>query len=180
MPDVRKAQYQEQYGLSAYDAELLITERDIADYFETAAALTAYPKLLANLMTGELFRLLPPDETAIPLEPAHLAGLATLVGEETINNNTAKRVLKMLFAHDEDPAALVEREGLAQINDEALLAPIVAEVLATNVKSVADYRAGKTAASKALIGQAMAKTGGKANPQLLNALVQRALDAPAE
>lgn len=176
LPDVRKAAYMEKYGLSAYDAEMLIENKSIADYFENAAVQTAYPKLLANLMIGELFALLPPDdEPVIPIDGGHLAAVATMSGDGTINSSVAKKLVHQLCESDTDPVQYVKDNGLAQISDPAVLAPLVDDVIAADPKSVAAYKAGKAAAAKALMGKIMAKTGGKANPVVADELLAAAL-----
>lgn len=176
LPDARKKTYMEKYGLTAYDAEILTSEKEMADYFEKAAAVTAFPKLAANLLISEFLRLLPGEGFDCPVQPGHLGELATLLGNEEINSSTAKKVIKALFEKDGSPRALVEKEGLFQINDEALLGKLVDEVIAENPQSVADFRRGKTAAAKSLVGQVMKKTAGNGNPVLINRLMNEALE----
>nr|WP_243108428.1 Asp-tRNA(Asn)/Glu-tRNA(Gln) amidotransferase subunit GatB [Maliibacterium massiliense] len=175
LPDARKAQYVAAYGLRPADAEVLVAQRQIADYFETAAACTRAPQTLANLMLSEVFRLLPQEDGAIPIAPAHLARVADLLEAGRINSATAKRVVGMLWAQDGDPEALIAARNLWQVSDEAALAPVVEAVLAANARSVSDFRAGKRQAIGALIGQAMKQTGGMADPAVLRALLERAL-----
>lgn len=176
LPDERKAFYMQQYALSAYDAELLITDKYIADYFEQAAAFTNYPKLLANLMIGELLRMLPADCEDISVSPEHMAAIATMMGTDEINSNTAKKVLKVIFTSDQDPVNYVKQNGLAQINDRTVLSEIVTQIIAQNAKAVADYKAGKTMAIKAIVGNVMAKTEGRGNPVIINELVEKYLN----
>lgn len=173
LPDVRKTQYMEQYGLTAYDSEQLTGVRELADYFESCASLTAYPKLLANLLIGEIVRILPAEFGACDLHaaPAHFAAVAQLMGDGTINSGTAKKLAVEVWNTDIDPIAAVEERGIAQINDPAQISIWVQEALAEQPGLVADYRAGKSKAATALIGRAMAKSQGKANPVLLNQIV---------
>ena len=128
-------------------------------------------KQVANLILSEVFRLLPPDDTQIPISPKSLAALAQLISEGTINSSTAKKVMTALWEKDEDPRELVRREGLEQVSDEALLLPIIKEVISANPKSVEDWKNGKEKALMALMGQAMAKTKGKGNPVKLQSLL---------
>ena len=171
LPDERKADYMERYSLSAYDGEILTTDMALADYFERAAAATAYPKLCANMIISELMRLVEGDEGPERIAPEHMAALAELCGTETINSATAKKLIRDMWEQDFDPRQKVESEGLAQINDPEKIMPWVAEAIAQNPKSVADYKKGKTAAAKAIVGKVMAASGGKANPSVIQKLV---------
>ncbi|MDD6032086.1 MAG: Asp-tRNA(Asn)/Glu-tRNA(Gln) amidotransferase subunit GatB [Oscillospiraceae bacterium] len=175
LPDERKQKYMERYGLTAYDGEMLTGSVEMADYFEAVAAATPYPKQAANLILSEVFRLLPPDCQTPPVAPAHLAALVTLTGDGKINSSTCKKVLAVLWEQDQDPETYVEQHGLLQQSDPEVLRPVVEEVLKANPKSVSDYRSGKTAAAKALMGQIMARTGGKANPLVVQQLLEQAL-----
>ncbi|MBQ8552150.1 MAG: Asp-tRNA(Asn)/Glu-tRNA(Gln) amidotransferase subunit GatB [Clostridia bacterium] len=177
LPDERKAYYTEKYGLSEYDAELLTENKRAADYFESVAEATDYPKLAANMMISELFALLPPDldEVSIPIEPIHIAALATMAGEGTINSSVAKKLLRRIYETDSDPVKMVEQEGLAQINDAVLLKKYVDEAVAADTKSVTAYKAGNTKAAKAIMGKVMAMTGGRGNPAVINELLEAAL-----
>ncbi|MDD4510684.1 MAG: Asp-tRNA(Asn)/Glu-tRNA(Gln) amidotransferase subunit GatB [Oscillospiraceae bacterium] len=171
LPDARKKVYMEQYGLSAYDGECLTTEKAIADYFDQAVMQTKYPKLLSNLMISELCKLLPPDSDSLDLEPAYMAWLADLSGDEIINSSTAKNLVQEVYTQKTNPETIVKERGLEQISDVSILQPIAEAVLAAHPKSVADYQKGKTAASKALIGQVMAQTRGKGNPQKIQEII---------
>ena len=171
LPDERKADYMERYSLSAYDGEILTTDMALADYFERAAAATAYPKLCANMIISELMRLVEGNEGPERIAPEHMAALAELCGTETINSATAKKLIRDMWEQDFDPRQKVESEGLAQINDPEKIMPWVAEAIAQNPKSVADYKKGKTAAAKAIVGKVMAASGGKANPSVIQKLV---------
>ena len=175
LPDERKQQYVERYGLTRYGSELLTVQKEIADYFEEACAATAHAKALANLITTEVFRLLPPEATAVPIAPAHMAHIATMLGEGHINSGTAKRVLTELWERDRDPEALVREKGWQQINDEKALSRLVRDVIEGNAKAVADYRSGKEASFKALMGQVMARTQGQGNAVLIQELMRKEL-----
>ncbi len=173
LPDQRKREYVEKYGISSYNGEMLTGQVEIADYFEAGAKLTKHPKVLGNLIISEIFRLLPQDSADIPISAANMAKIADMYGEGLINSGTAKKLVNRLWEQDADPAEIVEREGLGQINDREKLAAVVAEVIAKNPKSVEDFRKGKLQAVKALMGQVMGRTGGRGNP----ALIQEILDA---
>ena len=175
LPDQRKQEYQEKYGLSSLAAETLVTRKDIADYFETVAQDTAYPLLAANLVVNEVARLTP-EEQAVPVEPAHVAVLADMLGQGKINGGTAKKVIGLLFQQDQDPAALIAAQGLQQISDEAVLRPMAQEVLAQSHKVVKDYLGGNTNAFHALVGQMMKRTQGKGNPQVIQKVLKELLE----
>lgn len=175
LPRVRRGRYVSRLGLSPQDAEQLTAQREIADYFEAAAAYTPYPKLLANLIIAELIPFCG-EPFRSPVSPENMAELATLCGEQTVNSSTAKAVAAQLRETDESPRRLVKRQGLEQINDRTLLAEITQTVLEQNPKSVADFKNGKTNAAKALIGQVMKETRGKANPVLATELMLSALE----
>ena len=170
LPDARKKKYIEEYELSAYDGELLTNDKAMADYFEAAAANTKYPKLLANMMISEMMRLITTESFECKISPENMARLASLAGDEVINSSTAKKLLVRMWESDFDPAEIVKAENLEQINDEEILLGYIREAIAANPRSVADYKRGKTIAAKSIVGQAMAKSKGKANPVKLNDL----------
>lgn len=176
LPDQRKREYMETYGLSAYDGEVLTTDMAMADYFEEAAAQTRYPKLVANMLLSEVMRLAGGEESVCKILPQRMAGLADLSGEGVINSATVKKLIKELWETDFDVAEKVEREGLAQVSDETVILQWVQEAIRQNPKSVADYKKGKKAAAKAIVGKVMAASGGRANPTVVDRLVEAQLN----
>ncbi len=175
LPDARKRAYMEKYGLTAYDGEVLTSDKAMADYFEAAAATTKHQKLAANLLISEFMRLVEGESFSCPVSAENLGELATLVGDDVINSSTAKKLIKEMFETNASPKAMVEERGLAQINDEALLAKLVAEAVAANPKAVADAKGGKPAAAKSIVGSVMGRTAGKANPVIVNRLLEEEL-----
>lgn len=175
LPDTRKRIYMEQYGLSAYAAEQITCQRSLADYFEQTASCCRYPKICANLLLSEGLRLLNGEEDTVPIKPEHFAAAADLLGEETINSSTCRKVIQALWKEDEDPRAFVEREHLAQIQDKSLLEAMAKEVVAEYPQAAESYRQGKTAAMQALIGQMMKKTQGKGHPEKIREALEQAL-----
>lgn len=175
----KRRRYQEEYGLSAYDAEMLTMSRRFAAYFEQVVAFDAPPKAAANWMLGEVLRdrkeAAQPTED-IPLSPKHLAALIECVAEGKINRNTASEVFSAVFHSDEDPIAYIRTHGLEQISDEDAIARVVAQVLEENPQSVSDWRSGKQKAFGFLVGQTMRKLGGKGNPQLVRQLLENQLN----
>ncbi|MGN1097935.1 MAG: Asp-tRNA(Asn)/Glu-tRNA(Gln) amidotransferase GatCAB subunit B, partial [Clostridia bacterium] len=172
----RKREYVEKYGISSYNGEMLTGQVEIADYFEKAAGFCKYPKVLGNLIISEAFRLLPPESVEIPISAENMAKIADMMGGGVINSGTAKKLVSRLWEKDADPVAIVESEGLGQINDREQLTSVILEVIENNPRSIADFRKGKLQAVKALMGQAMAKTAGRGNP----ALIQEILDCELE
>jgi aspartyl-tRNA(Asn)/glutamyl-tRNA(Gln) amidotransferase subunit B len=173
-----------QYGLTPYDAEVLTRSRALVDYYEAAlgewapvsGASTDRPKVLSNWITSELLRVLPgDDERAIqssPIPPRHLVGLLRLIENSTISGKIAKDVFQKMFDSGQDAQTIVERDGLTQVADEGALGQVVDSVMAANPKAIEDYRRGKKEAKGALVGQVMKATRGKANPALVNRLLE--------
>jgi aspartyl-tRNA(Asn)/glutamyl-tRNA(Gln) amidotransferase subunit B len=177
---VRRARFVADYGLPSYDAEVLTQSRALGDYFEAAVKAGAGAKPAANWVISELLRIIPAadDEKAIaesPVGPAQLAGLIKLIDDGTISGKIAKDVFEKMVASREDAATIVAREGLTQMADMGALGAIVEQVIAQNPKAIADWKAGKTAAAKSLVGQVMKATQGKANPAMVNQLIEAKL-----
>ncbi len=130
----------------------------------------------------EVLRKLKDDERPLagcPVSPTALAELVRLIDAGTISGKIAKDVFEKMWAGGEGPAAIVEREGLTQVSDEGALRAMVAELVAGSPAQAESYRAGKTAALGWFVGQVMKKTGGRANPQVVNALLREALGGGA-
>jgi aspartyl-tRNA(Asn)/glutamyl-tRNA(Gln) amidotransferase subunit B len=186
LPQDKRSRYQRQYGLSAYDAGVLTSSKEMADYFEALVArLPGEPKLCANWVMGELSGWLNRQGLEIdasPISPAQLAGLLGRVVDGTISGKIAKEVFDALArgeAQGEDAAdRIIEARGLKQISDAAALEAIVDRILAANAQQVADYRAGKEKLFAYFVGQAMRATQGKANPTQLNEILKRKLAGP--
>ena len=121
LPDARKKEYMEKYGLSAYDGEVLTTDMALADYFEQAAAETKYPKLVANMLLSEVMRLADGEDSICKILPNRMAALASLSGDGVINSATVKKLIKELWEADFDVEEKVVCEGLAQVSDEAVI-----------------------------------------------------------
>lgn len=177
LPDERKKHYVENYGLTAYDAELITGEKATADYFECAAEKTDYPKMLANLIIAELMKLCEAENGSIKIDPVHMAQIAQMQGKGDINSSVAKKVIKALWDNDCDAYEYVKANDLGQINDENVLCAIINEAVARNPKSVEDYKKGKKAAAKAIMGQVMSATKGRGNPVLIEKLLNAVLEA---
>jgi aspartyl-tRNA(Asn)/glutamyl-tRNA(Gln) amidotransferase subunit B len=186
LPAQLRTQWQGEYGLSAYDAQLLTQDRDIAKIFEALIAIVGKPlaKAAANLIAGEFASavnragMLSADA---PLNAEQLAPLLTRVADGTISNKIAKDIFGILW---DDALAgramstvdqVIESKGLKQISDSGALEAIIDQVLAANHKSVEEFRSGKEKAFNALVGQIMKASQGKANPGQVNELLRKKL-----
>jgi aspartyl-tRNA(Asn)/glutamyl-tRNA(Gln) amidotransferase subunit B len=179
LPRARRARFGTAYQLSTYDASVLTQNRALSEYFEATVAAGAPAKATANWIMSELLReVAADDDEAIrrsPMTPANLAGLIGLIENGTISGKIAKSVFEKMLRSGEPARAIVDREGLTQVADASEIAAIVDQVIAQNPKAVADWKAGKTAAAKALVGQVMKATSGKANPAIASRLVEEKL-----
>jgi aspartyl-tRNA(Asn)/glutamyl-tRNA(Gln) amidotransferase subunit B len=179
-PHERFARYTAKLGLDVKQAAQLIDNPPLAAYFDAVVAASEHPKQSTNFVLGDLSRLA--NETGIAVHeskvtPAHLAELIAMVEGKTVNSKIAKELVQRMWNGDGSPKAIVEREGLAQTSDPAAVEGFISEVLAANAQSVADYRAGKTNVMGFLVGQVMKASKGKADPQLVNALMKQKLES---
>jgi len=182
LPAARRLRFVGEYGLPDYDAGVLTATREVADYFETVARESGSAKAASNWVMNEVLRKVNEAAgsgeavlAACPVAPASLAAMIRLVESGTLSGTMAKDVFDRMWATGEPPGAIVEREGLGQVSDEASLRAAVAEVVAKSPDQVAAYRKGKTSTLGWFVGQVMRSTGGKANPQLVNRLLKEAL-----
>jgi aspartyl-tRNA(Asn)/glutamyl-tRNA(Gln) amidotransferase subunit B len=181
LPGAKRARFVAEYELSEYDANLLVEDRAVADYYEaTLSASQATPKAVANWVTGTLFGLMNESGQEIgevQVSPEALAELVGLVEDGTINTNTGKDVLGEMFASGRGARQIVDERGLAQISDTGALEQAVAQVLDDNPDQVTKYLDGKEQIIGWMIGQVMKATRGKANPQIVRELLQTQLEA---
>ena len=174
----KMARYQEEYGLSAYDADIITGAKHMADIFEATVSLCGKPKEAANWLMVEAMRLLKEEgqePEAIRFSPENLAKLIVLVDNGTINRTVAKEVFEKIFDEDIDPEAYVEENGLKVVNDEGALRAVIREVIAANPQSVTDYHNGKERARGFLVGQTMRAMKGKADPAMVNKVLEELL-----
>ena len=178
LPAAMQARFVEQYGVTAYDADILTGSRALADYFETAARACGQGKLTANWVMGELSAALNKAEldiTRSPVSAAQLGMLITRIQDGTLSGKLAKQVFEGLWEGAGEVDAIIEARGLKQMSDSGELEKIVDDVLAANQKSVEEFHAGKDKAFNALVGQVMKASKGKANPAQVNALLKARL-----
>lgn len=176
LPDAKKARFQSQYGLTAYDAGVLISEQARADYYEAAAA-GRDAKLVANWVTNDLAARLTAAGTPIsesPIAPDEIAELVALIEEGVISSKIAKDVFERMWAGEGRPRAIVEAQGLQQVSDTGALEALVDQLIADNPGQAAAVRE-KPQAIGWFVGQVMKATGGKANPGAVNQILKAKL-----
>jgi aspartyl-tRNA(Asn)/glutamyl-tRNA(Gln) amidotransferase subunit B len=177
LPDDKKARFVADYGLSPYDAGVLVAEKETAEYFEKVAK-GRDAKQAANWVTGALFALLNKSGQSIaesPVAARALGGLLDLIGSGAISGRIAKDVFDEMAKTGKDAKAIVKEKGLRQISDSGAIEAAVEQVIAANPAQAADVKAGKEKTIGWLVGQVMKATGGKANPQMVNELLKRKL-----
>ena len=172
LPFPRLRRFQEQYGLPAEDASVLVAERLVADYFEATvqAATSVPPRNTANWINGVLFGLLNESGQSIDrilVSPQDMGGLLQLVHEGVVNQNTGKQVLAEMFASGRPAGEIIAAHGLGQISDSTAIRGMVHQVLAENPDQVAEFLTGKEGLFNWLFGQVMRQAHGQANPQML-------------
>ena len=183
LPRARRRRFTEQFGLSAYDAGVLVSGRAVADYFE--ATLAALPnadakaaKLCANWVCGELSALLNKNNLTAAdskISPARLAGLLENIRGGVIASSAGKTVLEKMWGGGEDAETVIQREGLAQIGGEEELGKIADDIIAAHPEQAAQFRGGKEKVFGFFTGKAMRATNGRANPAKLNEILRRKL-----
>ena len=176
LPDERQQHYVSIYGLTPYDSAVICSDMALADYFEEAARNTNYPKILANLIISQLLSMTSLECFSIPLLPKYIAELSELIGTTRINSSTAKTLMKRIFDENVSPITIAEAEDLFQISDKETLCLFVKEAITESASSLADYKAGKKHAAKAIFGKAMAKSSGRADPSALDKILEELLD----
>lgn len=176
LPDQKRARFQKEYGLSRYDAGVLTSEADKAEYFE-AVAKGRDPKLAANWVTQELFGYLNKEGLELsqsPVSAASLGGLISLISDGTISGKIAKDVFARMIAGEGEAAAIVETHGLKQVTDTGAIEKVVDEIIAANPEQVAKVK-DKPQTLGWFVGQVMKASGGKANPQAVNDILKAKL-----
>ncbi|MDO8756569.1 MAG: Asp-tRNA(Asn)/Glu-tRNA(Gln) amidotransferase subunit GatB, partial [Elusimicrobiota bacterium] len=181
LPTAKRARFMAELGLSSYDAEVLTSDRFLADYFEkaVAAAPAGTAKTVSNLLTTELLGRLNAEGKTAPQSPvpaAHLGELTGLVAGGTLSSKGAKDVFAKMWESGKAPKALVDELGLSQVSDDKQVMEWVIQALAANPKAAADIKGGKDAAIGSIVGGVMKLSKGKANPALVNKLIKEAVN----
>ena len=179
LPTEKHARFVSAFSLSNYDADVLTSSRDMADYFEAAVTAGGEAKQCANWVMGELSAALNKadlDITASPINPAQLGGLLARISDNTISGKIAKQVFDALWAGEGDSAdAVIEAKGLKQVTDSGAIEAMVDEILAKNPSQVAEFRGGKEKMMGFFVGQVMQASKGKANPGQVNEILRQKL-----
>ena len=179
LPDAKKQRFMESFGLSTYDAEVLVADKQVAEYFEEVVAAKADPKLVCNWISGELMRLMNENKVDIRnvgIPAKSLASLIQFLQEGSISGKIAKTVFEEMVKSGKDPATIIEVQGLKQVSDEGALRGLLETLLSNNPKQVEQFRAGKTQIKGFFVGQVMKETKGQANPQIVNQLLEELLN----
>jgi aspartyl-tRNA(Asn)/glutamyl-tRNA(Gln) amidotransferase subunit B len=177
LPDDKKTRFMGDYGLSAYDAGVLVDEQENALYFETVAK-GRDAKLAANWVITNLFGVLNKQGLTIaesPVKATHLGALIDLISDNTLSSRMAKEVFEIMVETGKAPAAIVEERGMKQVTDTGAIDAAIDQVIAANPDKVAEYKSGKDKLMGWFVGQVMKATQGKANPGVLSELLKKKL-----
>lgn len=177
LPDAKKARFIEKMGLTRYDAAIICENREVAEFFEKAAA-GHDGKKVANWLMGDFFAMLNRKNVSVDNSPVSAENLGKLVGlieTNVISGKVAKDVFEMMAETGENPEKIVEEKGLKQVTDTSAIEAVIDSVIAGNPDNVAAYRNGKTALRGWFVGQVMKESKGKANPQMVNELLDKKL-----
>jgi aspartyl-tRNA(Asn)/glutamyl-tRNA(Gln) amidotransferase subunit B len=179
LPDEKKLRFMEKYGLPVYDADILTSSRELADYFENCLLDFPNPKQVSNWVMGPLTGLLNAQNKSItesPVSSKDLAQLLLLIEDKTISSKMAKTVFDEMAQTGKAPKEIVAEKGLVQMTDETAIKGIVKKVLQQCAAEVTDYKNGKTKLFGFFVGQVMKETKGKANPKLVNEILNELLE----
>jgi len=180
LPEDRRKRFGEQYGLSYADASQLVSDRDLADYYEAAAEASGNPRATANWIRTELLRELEAGGLSAadsPVPPKELGGLVRLIDEAKISGKQGKDVLVEMFKTGKPAEKIIEERGLVQVSDTSEIDALIDDVIASNPDQVANYRAGKEALLGFFVGQVIKASKGKANPKVVNERLRAKLKA---
>lgn len=178
LPDARQARFVETYGLSTYDADVLVSTREMANFYEQVVHYSQAPKLAANWVMGDLTAVLNRTNLNIeqsPVSAEHLAQLILRLQDGTISSRMAKTVFEEMVSTQDPPDTLIDRMGLKQVSDSGAISQLIDEVIQTNPQQVADFKGGKDKLFGFFVGQVMKQSKGQANPELVNQILREKL-----
>jgi aspartyl-tRNA(Asn)/glutamyl-tRNA(Gln) amidotransferase subunit B len=179
LPDEKKQRFMQQYGLSRYDASVLTSSRELADYFEETVKVSgSEAKLCANWVMGDLTALLNKNNLDISdskVNAAQFAGMLRRISDKTISGKIAKQVFDAMWNGEGDADTIIEKHGLKQVTDMGAIENLIDDALANNPKQLQDYRNGKEKLFGFFVGQVMKASKGKANPKQVNELLKKKL-----
>lgn len=176
LPDARRKRFLSLFGITIYDAQVLTIDKAVSDWYDLAATICKNPKSLANWVSTELLRDVKDLEggmAACKIQPAHLAKMVNLIEDNTISGKIGKTVFREMFETGKDPETIIKEKGLLQISDTGAIETIVREIVASNPAQFAEFKSGKAAIKGFFVGQVMKKSGGKANPGMVNEILDK-------
>jgi len=178
LPEAKRQRFQSEHGLTAYDANNLVSTRELANYFEAVVSEKVNAKLAANWVMGDLSAAINKQSLSItesPISTSQLAGLLRRIEDNTISGKIAKTIFESMWSTGESADAIIEKQGLRQVTDTGAIEALIDQVIASNPEQLADYRSGKDKLFGFFVGQVMKVSQGKANPQQLNDLLKEKL-----
>ena len=178
LPTEKKLRFVDKLGLSAYDAEILTSQKEVADYFETIINKGADAKLSANWVMGELSAALNKNQVEInnsPISSNELFVLISRIADNTISGKIAKDVFKLMWEGNGSVDEIIEKQGLKQMTDSSALELIIDDIISNNLDQVKQFRDGNSKLLGFFVGQVMKATQGKANPKQVNQILNEKL-----
>ena len=178
LPSDKEIRYQEEYGLSLYDAQIIASSKSMADFYESAVESVKNYSLLANWFIGEINAYLNKELIEInesKLNPENIAMLINRIDDQTISGKIGKSIFEEMCSSGSSPDQIIESKGLKQITDDDSIEKVIDEVIANNSQQVEDFQSGKDKLFGFFVGQVMKKTQGKANPQIVNKILKEKL-----
>jgi len=182
LPDIKRERFMADYGLPLYDASILTNTKDMADFFEvclkSSSSTKKRAKIVSNWLLGDVSHLLHDSNTGISeskVSPDRLVELLDMIDQGVLSGSTAKQVLDEMFVTGNGAGSIVKKKGLTQINDTSELGNVVKQVIDANMSAVEDYKNGKQQSFTFLVGQVMRATKGRANPKIVNEMLEKGL-----
>lgn len=180
LPEARKQRFTSEYKLPAYDADILTSSRDLADYYEEVAKVTTDYKSASNWIMGDILKVVNETKTSIKdfsIKPVQLGKLINLINNNTISGKIAKEVFPFMLKDGKDPEVIVKEKNLVQITDSSAIESAIQKILDNNPNEVEQYLSGKEKVFGFLVGQVMRETKGKANPKAVNDILKESLES---
>ena len=180
LPEKRRNRLIEQYSLPAYDAEVLTSSRDLADYYEEILKVTNDYKSASNWVMTDVLKVVNNERISIrkfPVPAENLGKLIRLITEKTISGKIAKEIFQEMLRTNRDPYEIVKEKGLIQINDTGEIESVIDKILAANPRQIEEFLGGKDKVIGFFVGQIMKEMKGKANPQVVNETLKNKLDS---
>ncbi|MCU7495958.1 MAG: Asp-tRNA(Asn)/Glu-tRNA(Gln) amidotransferase subunit GatB [Ignavibacteria bacterium] len=180
LPKERKLRFISEFSLPVYDAEILTSSRDLADYYEKAVSVTKDYKSVSNWVMGEVLKIVNENKITVSsfsIRPENLGRLINLINDNTVSGKIAKDVFQIMLGEDKDPAVIIKERNLVQITDTSELEGVIDSVLESNPKDVKEFLSGKEKVIGFFVGQIMKETKGKANPKAVNEILRKRLNA---